>query len=282
MSLYKEAVVNRRSSLWLGAGFLLCLVLALGGVQRAGLPQSGSSGGRVQIPNAIERLPLGFVPATRGSYQVRGAGFDFSLGTRGIDFSFAEVGRASSYELRFVRPAPTARLEARGRLPGEVNYLIGNDPARWRTRLPTYRELVYHRLWPGIDMIVRGSGGTLKYEFVVQPGAHPQNIRLEYSNVRALSLTPRGTLAVETGIGRLEDSRPAAYQVVGGKRRPVASGYRLLGGSSYGFAVAPRYRRSSPLVIDPGLEYSTLLGGSGTDAGVLLAVDAWATRTSPE
>jgi Beta-propeller repeat len=67
-----------------------------------------------------------------------------------------------------------------------------------------------------------------------------------------------------------------SYQLIGGERVPVESRYKLEGdGGGYGFAVGaydPRY----PLIIDPGLAYSTFLGGADFDDGlgkVRLAVD---------
>jgi hypothetical protein len=62
-----------------------------------------------------------------------------------------------------------------------------------------------------------------------------------------------------------------SYQRIGGERVPVKSRYRLTGDGSYGFAVGaydPRY----PLVIDPGLDYSTFLGGELIDFGEGIAV----------
>ena len=50
-----------------------------------------------------------------------------------------------------------------------------------------------------------------------------------------------------------------SYQRIAGERVPVESRYRLTGDGGYGFWVGaydPRY----PLVIDPGLDYSTFLG----------------------
>jgi hypothetical protein len=78
---------------------------------------------------------------------------------------------------------------------------------------------------------------------------------------------------VRTPLGVLKDAAPVSYQLIGGERVPVESGYTLAGdGGGYGFTVGsydPRY----PLVIDPGLDYSTFLGGTGQDAGNSIAVD---------
>jgi hypothetical protein len=72
---------------------------------------------------------------------------------------------------------------------------------------------------------------------------------------------------VQTSLGVLKDAAPVSYQRIGGERVPVKSRYTLLKGDDrYGFAVGaydPRY----PLVIDPGLAYSTFLGGTQGDLG---------------
>jgi Beta-propeller repeat len=79
---------------------------------------------------------------------------------------------------------------------------------------------------------------------------------------------------VQTPQGVLKDAAPVSYQLIGGERVAVESRYKLLEGEGggYGFAVGaydPRY----PLVIDPGLTYSTFLGGGRSDDGVGIAVD---------
>jgi uncharacterized repeat protein (TIGR01451 family) len=68
--------------------------------------------------------------------------------------------------------------------------------------------------------------------------------------------------------------RPRVYQEIAGKRVEVGSKYRLAGGNRVGFELAG-YDRNHRLLIDPlVLAYSTYLGGSGTDSGSGIAVDA--------
>ena len=78
---------------------------------------------------------------------------------------------------------------------------------------------------------------------------------------------------MQTTLGVLEDAAPVSYQPIGGERVPVESRYKVQKGGGYGFAVGaydPRY----PLVIDPGLDYSTFLGGTDGDRGLDIAVDS--------
>ena len=54
---------------------------------------------------------------------------------------------------------------------------------------------------------------------------------------------------------------------------PVDGSYKLLAGNRVGFEI-PSYDKSKPLVIDPTLSYEALVGGSGSDIGLALAVDS--------
>jgi hypothetical protein len=43
-----------------------------------------------------------------------------------------------------------SRVVGTGELPGKVNYFIGNDPAKWRTNVPTYAQVKYENVYPGV------------------------------------------------------------------------------------------------------------------------------------
>jgi hypothetical protein len=227
--------------------------------------------------DAYGKLPLSFVPnegqtdkAVR--YYAQGAGYGFFFTHKGATLSFAEgKGGGHALALDFLGADPHATLTAKKRLSGEVNYLVGDDPSEWQRGLQTHAELLYGGLWPRIDMAVRGEGGNLKYEFHVKPGASVEDVRLGYRGAEGLSVGAGGDLLVRTSLGVLKDAAPVSYQLIGGERVPVKSRYELKGDGGYGFAVGsydPRY----PLIIDPGLDYSTFLGGAGNDEGRGIAV----------
>jgi hypothetical protein len=122
-------------------------------------------------------------------------------------------------------------------------------------------------------LAVRGEGGKLKYEFHLKPGSSVEDVRLAYRGAEGLKVGAGGQLLVQTFLGVLKDAAPVSYQRIGGERVPVESRYKLLGrDGGYGFWVGaydPRY----PLVIDPGLDYSTFLGGTRVDEGLGIAVE---------
>jgi uncharacterized repeat protein (TIGR01451 family) len=222
--------------------------------------------------HAYAKLPLSFVPnAGQADRQIRyyaqGAGFSFSFMQDKAVLAFEKGNHGHALELRFLGANPNAKLTALDRGQGRVNYLVGS---KHQTNLHTYRQLAYRDLWPGIDMVFRGKGGKLTYEFHLHRGANPRDIRLAFAGAEGLSLGAHGALLVDTPIGGLRDARPQSFQRIDGRRVPIASRYALAGGS-YGFALG-HYDRSHPLTIDPSLAYSTYLGGSVQ--GNAIAVDS--------
>lgn len=221
------------------------------------------------VHDAYGKLPLAFVPnagqtdaRVRFSAQAGGASFHFTQEEAVFAFRKGSLSPTGGIVLRlsFLGGNPETRIEGQGLGPGKVNYLIGSDPSQWRTGLPTYGQVVYRDLWPGIDLVFRGAEGQLKYEFLLRPRAEIAAIRLAFRGAEGLSLDRDGNLLVETSLGTLTDARPIAYQELGGERVPVESRFLLhpdaRQAAAYGFAVG-HYDSRQPLVIDPGLFYSS-------------------------
>ena len=53
----------------------------------------------------------------------------------------------------------TPQVEGLEELSGKANYFIGNDPAKWRTNVPTYARVQYHAVYPGVDLVYYGNRG---------------------------------------------------------------------------------------------------------------------------
>src|SRR5580692_1612502 len=158
-------------------------------------------------------------------------------------------------------------------LPGKVNYFIGNDPASWRTNVPTYAKVKFEGVYPGIDLVYYGNQGQLEYDFVVAHGVDPNQIRLKFEGAGKLRLDEKGDLLLGSAGEEVRFEKPVVYQEVAGRQQAVEGGYMLASGNRIGFQLG-EYDHSQPLVIDPVLSYSTYLGGGGFDSGKGIAVDA--------
>jgi hypothetical protein len=179
-------------------------------------------------------------------------------------------------------------------LPDAVFLDRSNDPTKWRTGIPHYRCIRVEELYAGIDLVLYGNPQQPEYDFVVAPGADPGQIRLAVSGAEDMRIDDAGNLLLAVPGGKLVQKTPRVYQKIGGERRLVSGGYRLLAAADaeagkpeqqsqpltfrpesptlIGFQVAA-YDLTQPLIIDPVIVYSTYLGGSGNDQGYDIALD---------
>jgi hypothetical protein len=186
----------------------------------------------------------------------------------------AVVLRAAGGTVRmsFEGAETSAALEGRQPLAGKANFLTG-DAGTWRLGVPLFGELSYRNLYPGIDMVFGGGGRDLKSEFLVAPGADPSRIWLRYAGAGKLRIEDDGSLWIPVNGAPFREQAPLVYQERNGRRLSVGSRFRLAPNGALGFELGA-YDRSLPLVIDPVLSYSTLLGGSGFDSATAIAVDS--------
>ncbi len=163
--------------------------------------------------------------------------------------------------------------EGENELAGKANYLVGDDPSKWRTDVPTYARVRYADVYPGVDLVYYGNQRQLEYDFRVAPGADPRAVSLRFDGADKLDVDANGDLLLKLGESVVRQPKPFVYQEVAGARREVEAGYALDADGRVRFAVG-EYDRGATLVIDPVLVYSTYLGGSGGDQGWGVAVDS--------
>ena len=234
---------------------------------------------------AFAAMPLAFVQNrgqtdARVRYYALGNHYAF-FATRDelmLSLTKDKPARSLALGLRFIDRNPHAAIVAARKAPGKVNYLTGTDPAASQTNLSRYQEIVYRGLWPHIDLRLHERAGVLKYEFHLHPGARLSDIKLAYAGANNLTIARSGALQIKTGLGLLRDAPPVSYQLISGKRVSVRSRYVLNSGTAskaprFAFAV-DGYRPGHDLIIDPGIQFTTFLGGSSHEVGAGIAVDA--------
>ena len=238
---------------------------------------------RAKIAKSYGNLPTYFTPNTgnldkKVKYSAFGAGYGFYLTKEGVTYSFTrntatkpsssvkpgqppvgskksltkpEKTEAYALKVNFVGASPNTNITGEHEQEGKVNYLLGNDKTKWKTGVPTFSQVTYQDLYPGINLTYKGDNKKLKYEFTVSPGADYQKINLLYQGSDSLKLDKQGNLIITTPWGDLKDEKPVVYQLIKGKKVPTAASYQI-NNQTVSFAV-PSYNKNYPLVIDPGL-----------------------------
>jgi len=163
-------------------------------------------------------LPLSF-EANQGqtdptvSFVSRGPGYTLFLTPTEAVLALRQPDKGTRVlRMKTAGATPAAMPAGVDRLPGRSHYFIGNDPAKWRTGIPTYARVEYREVYPGVSLVYHGHGRQLEYDFVVAPGADPKAIALVFDGAEGPTLDARGDLVLDGGRGEIRVHRPVIYQ----------------------------------------------------------------------
>lgn len=223
--------------------------------------RAGTSAGaaRASPKPALGSLPISFEP------NVGQAPEGVKFLTRGAPASLTGTGAVLEggdrpVTLEFVGASARARIAGSDELPGKANYLVGCDPAFWKTDVPTYSSVRIDELYAGVDLVWYGKGRSLEYDVVLAAGVDPGTVAFRLEGAPVPDIAPDGALVA--GDVRLE--RPVAYQEVAGARRAVACSYVTRDDGRVGFLLGD-FDRSLPLVVDPEIAFSFPFADSTRD-----------------
>jgi hypothetical protein len=216
--------------------------------------------GLAQAPLAYEPNDGQFSPDVL--FAARGSGFALVLTRTSVTLTpDGSLQPAAAIRLRFAHAGAHPLVHGVQPLQEHVNYFLGRNPARWHADVPTYGRVEYSGLYPGIDLLFRGTAATPEFDWIVHPGANSGRIGLAVSGAR-VQITGAGLVLRAAG-HTVSMHAPRVYQQLGGRRIGVAAGYTVRGDVVR--VTLGRYNRSRPLVIDPTLAFSRLTGGSNLD-----------------
>lgn len=135
-------------------------------------------------------------------------------------------------------------------IAARTHYLMGSDTSAWFHHLPEYRSLTYLNVWDGIDVRFKLTlAGGLKYEFLLAPGADPDQINVSFQGVDGLKILENGSLEIGHPREPVIEDAPYSFAEESGRVIPVR--YRITGKNSYGFASDQEINPEEAWVIDP-------------------------------
>jgi hypothetical protein len=165
-------------------------------------------------------------------------------------------------------------MTGRDELSARANYFIGNDPSKWRAGIPLFSRVLADDVYPGVQVIYYANqSGQLEYDFVLQPGARPGQIRFGIEGADNVQVDTAGNLLLKIGSDEILQHAPVVYQESSGDRRQVPARYRVNRDGTIGLALAG-YDHNAPLTIDPVLDFLTYMGSNRMDIGWDIALDA--------
>ncbi len=232
-----------------------------------------------QTASPLGKLPL-FFEANRGQsesaapFLARTADAECAISIADVAMDLRRAGGPSGrLQMKFVGANPAAEIHGDAEQPGKINYLLGNDPARWHPGVPTFAKVRVEKIYPGVDVVFYGNQHQLEYDFYFSAGADPKRVALRFDGADKIRVDGQGELVVAVGGVEIRQPSPGVYQMIGGQRHAVAGAYEMVAADTVGFKVGS-YDPALPLVIDPVLSYSTFFGGSSGET-------AWATALNP-
>ena len=176
--------------------------------------------------------------------------------------------RQSVSRVQFEGSNPAPVITGMDLLPAKIHYLTGSGE-QWHRDVASYARVQYRDLYPGIDLVISGDQGYLRYDLVVNPGSDPSQVTMHFEGTGAIRYEANGDFVVQTPDGELRHTNPEVYQSDGHAASRVSACFRPAGQRDVTLAV-DHYDSLQPLV----MTYSTYLGGSGQDTATSIAVDA--------
>ena len=171
----------------------------------------------------------------------------------------------ATIELLFESASPRVALEGEQPRPGKYNFIAGNVAAAWRLNVPSFDHVTYRGMYDGVNVRLREQSQHFEYDLILSPHADLRQVVIRVEGASSLALDADGSLLIHTASGLLRQTPPITSETLpGGATRPLASRFRIIDEQHYGFE-APERDLALPAVVDPGLIWSTLTGGTGAE-----------------
>jgi len=168
-------------------------------------------------------------------------------------------------DMEFIGANPYASIRGEGRISGWSHFYLSHCP-EGITHVPSYARVVYEDIYDGINCIIYSKDGDLKYDFLVQPGVDPSQIRLRFQGQLHSTINEHGEHLISGFLGSIKEHVPVSLQ----NGVEIRTAYKIDHGDLV-FEVSD-WDPFSPLLIDP---WSTYVGGGGSDSGADIKYDQY-------
>ncbi len=143
------------------------------------------------------------------------------------------------------------------------NYYYGRRPGVLNVH--SYEKIIIKNIYPGIDWVlysVADNKNMFKQDFIVNPGADPNSIKIKYSGPLDMHIYAKeNEISVSTALGEIRETDLIGYS--GNEKIDIDY---LFNNNIAGFLINDDYDVDQPLIIDPAvLVWCTYFGGPDID-----------------
>lgn len=174
----------------------------------------------------------------------------------------ADSVRMHAYRFNFIGANDATKHVPSDKTNYYENFFIGNDPKNWADQVRHFRQIKQENIFKNIDLIYRTKQNSIKYDFIVKPGADPASIKMALEGADA-HINAKQQLEIRTSVKTIIEAAPFSYQVIAGDTIVINSAY-VLNGNVVSFELGA-YNKAYPLIIDPDLIFATYSGANASN-----------------
>lgn len=170
-------------------------------------------------------------------------------------------------DVNWLNASTTSKVIRENELPGYTNYYNVPENTEPALFVKSYESIRYQNIYNGIDLHFYSNEGNLEYDFIVQPYADYQQIKVQIKGAE-LKVSPNKELILKTPFGEIVEGALKVYQ---GSKQIQAEW--VVQDNKVSFHI-PKYDPSKPLRIDPPVRlWATYYGSAEPDYGYDVACD---------
>lgn len=157
-------------------------------------------------------------------------------------------------DVEFLQISEKAEIIALDEIAGINNYYSLNTKSKQIGNVRQFASIIYRNIYPNIDVVFKTNkdNGSIKYDFILHPGASIQSIKLRYKGIKEASLE-NGELSILAGEKKFKESIPMSWYQEDGKE--ISIDFKILNTSEsivdIGFECKETFKANQTLVIDP-------------------------------
>lgn len=180
-------------------------------------------------------------------------------------------------DVDFIESNCNSIITAEDKTTDYLNYYNEISGEKGITNISQFQKVVYHEIYPNIDLEFLIENEKLKFNFILKQGADINQIQWRYLGQNGIKLS-KGNIEIQLKNGAFTESIPASFLEENAQIKPIKIVYKQLGENRFGFNCGQKniVNSGQRVIIDPIPEilWGTYFGGSLTTESNSVSVDS--------